>query len=48
MGDVVRVKLLSTDRQGKMKLSMKQVDAPIAANDSIIEIETPENITVIN
>jgi len=48
MGDQVRVKLLSTDRQGKMKLSMKQVSPPTAANDSLIEIETPEEVTIIN
>ncbi len=53
LGDIVKVKLLSTDKTGKMKLSMKQVDgtAPSnSANDNggIEEVETSPEITTIN
>lgn len=51
-GDEVKVKVISIDRQGKIKLSMKQVNAPVSSNandnGSLEEIETPSEITTIN
>ncbi len=53
LGDDVRAKVLNVDRQGKIKLSIKQAigGAAPTANDnagSLEEVETPSEITTIN
>jgi polyribonucleotide nucleotidyltransferase len=53
LGDEVKAKVINVDRQGKIKLSIKQALGGVAptANDnggSLEEIETPSEITTIN
>ncbi len=50
LGDEVKVKVLNVDRQGKIKLSMKQAAGSSTANDngSLEEVDTASEITTIN
>ena len=51
LGDDVKVKVINVDRQGKIKLSMKQAiaSAPTANdNGSVEEVDTASEITTIN
>lgn len=51
-GQSIKAKVIGVDKQGKIKLSSKQVDGSSSnennEDENIVEIETPEEITSIN